>query len=229
MYRCVKCAVLMLLCYIAACGDSVVHVPESAGEQSAVPKVERVNSLDIPTKVKLAGRFGAALGEDVVTVRGKWKEERQTSKSDGLAFVVSHVNGKGLKSPIAIPCESVDPFAPRGSITADANGIHVWTARIGTGANERLPDAFDGDEWEMMGFEAGESCGWPRRIGEMYLDVQQTLGPGAFRTSFRPVTVRLLGKLHKKGESGGFPFGDDEPDPGEDPSKLQQSKKGRRS
>ena len=81
-----------------------------------------------------------------------------------------------------------------------------------------LPKAFDGDEWEMLGFEAGHTTGWPRKILEMYKGDQNPYVPGTFVTLFRFVTVRMFGKPHEQSETGGYALGNEESEDVEDSS-----------
>jgi hypothetical protein len=73
-----------------------------------------------------------------------------------------------------------------------------------------LSRAFDGDEWEMVGFEEGCSFGWPAAIHKMYRGIQQPYLGGTFRITFRFVSVRIFNKLHEPSEAGGLPLVDED-------------------
>jgi len=175
-----------------------------------------VNCSDIPNKVKLIGRFGLPLGEETITIRGKWEKNPNAekpyydpTKTSSFNFVVTSINGKAIQKTIEIPWQSVEPLCPRGRMT-DISGVRKWMADLGSRARERLPEAFDGDEWEMKGFEAGHTMGWPREIGNMYSHLQYQFGPGAFVNTFCFVTLRTFGKPHNKSEVAGYRLGHDE-------------------
>ena len=177
-----------------------------------------VNCYDIPKTVKLIGRFGVPLGEEVVTIRGKWKEGPEPTKASDFNFVVTTVNGKAIQTPIEIHWSSMEPLRLHGSIVVDSDGGRKWVAGWDATDRERLPKAFDGDEWEMMGYEAGHMAGWPREINKMYKHVQQIYSPGTFVTMFRFVTVRVFGKPHEKSETGGYTILNNETEEYEDSS-----------
>ena len=187
--------------------------------------IRLVNCSDIPKIAKLIGRFGVPLGEKVVTIRGKWKCNPDAikpvldpTKTSDFNFVVTSINGESIQSPIKVPWDFVEPISTHGHFVMHTDNEHKWQADWGTGAKERVPQAFADDEWEMMGFEAGRAIGWPREIGRKYKYVQQIYGPGAFVTTFNFATVRIFGKPHEKSEIGGYTLGPDEPDEVEESS-----------
>jgi hypothetical protein len=182
-------------------------------------EVSQLHFEEIPTRVKLIGRLGNSLGADVVTIRGKWKESQKVRngsvKADGFAFVVSKINGKDVPAPIALSWDSVRPVVNRGKVTEDPGGARKWTARWETEGTEHFPIAYEGDDWEMVGFEDAHITGWPRAIARMFPPMQSPNGNGELVITFRPATVRIFGKPHKKEEPGGYSFGYDEPESGE--------------
>jgi hypothetical protein len=162
-----------------------------------------VNASDIPKKVKLIGRLGVRLGEDVVTVRGKWRSSEgdpTNEKSVNFSFVAASINGNVLRHPVELPLESVSPIMPRGRVVLDAEGKRKWVADWTT-AKERLPKVFEGDEWEMTGFEIGGLHGCPAEIRKMYSYVQ--LWPCRFTTEFLFASMRVLGETKKHADNEG--------------------------
>jgi len=167
-----------------------------------VPRYVRYS--DIPTKVKLVGRLGTRLGEEVVTIRGKWKQPDNV-KEDTFKFVVTMINGKEIPTPVEIPWTNIEPIGPQGSITLESDGSRKWVARYN--GTERLPPAFEGDEWGMMGFETGHVVGWPLEIRHIFGPVQPgPFRPGTFITDFSAARVRMLNKPHDESDLEGFPL-----------------------
>ena len=75
-----------------------------------------VKYSDIPTKVQVVGRLGTHLGEEIITIRGTWKQPEAVLE-DTFKFVVTSINGKEIRTPIEIPCSDVEPVGPRGNVT----------------------------------------------------------------------------------------------------------------
>lgn len=174
-----------------------------------------VQWCDIPSKVKVIGRFRAPLGEEVVVIRGKWQAKPEVvkpyydpAKTSEFVFAVTSLNGKLLDVPIEIPWNQVEPFKPRGVAEVVSDTERKWTASSWT-IGGPFPEAFEGDEWEMTGFEAGKTVGDPRKVREMYKGEQRVFAPGTFVVSFRVLIVRSFGKLHDENEVGGFTIGGD--------------------
>jgi hypothetical protein len=175
-----------------------------------------VKCADIPKNVKLIGRLGFPLGEVVVTIRGKWKDEIEPTKSSDFNFVVTSINGKTVQTRIEIPWDRMVPLRLHGSVVKDKDNGQKWVAGWDEKDRERLPKAFDGDEWELVGFEAGRTVGWPQEVRNMYRHVQQTNIPGTFITIFRFVSVRAFNNPHEQTETGGFPLVNEEAEDVED-------------
>ena len=180
------------------------------GENSASHSIA---CSDIPRTVKLVGRFGVSLGEEVLTIRGRWKETpdekpyENTATKCNFHFVVSSINGKTIQKEIQVPWDCIEPLMTRGQFLVNTASERKWKANLGAGEVERLPEAFDGDEWEMVGFEEGKSAGWPRAIDHMYRHLQHASRPGRFLNTFRFATVRIFGKSHDESEVGGYRLG----------------------
>jgi hypothetical protein len=107
------------------------------------------------------------------------------------------------------------PLKPRGPLVVVTDHERTWQAN-GWRTEAWLPQPFDGDEWEMMGFESGRFVGWPQEILEMYRQDQIPYAPGEFGADFRFATVRMFGPPHAPAEPGGFPLVDEKADDAED-------------
>lgn len=160
-----------------------------------------IKCSDIPQTVKLIGRLGVPLGEETVTIRGKWEACQDSKETDDLKFVVTKLNGKAVQIPIEIPSSSVEPLASYVHLGEDSYGVQKWEVNWYGGAGEHHLQACDGDEWEMIGFELGRTTGWPQDILQKYSYVQQPYNPGTFVTTFYFVTVRMFGKPNEECET----------------------------
>ncbi len=166
-------------------------------------KVVAVRTSEIPGTVRLIGPLGTSLGQQTVRIHGRWKEFPKPEKSLDFRFVVDEIDGKKT-APISIPSTYVLPLTNDGMVTVQAKGGRKWVASYRGASDEQPPPmAFDGDEWEMWGFESGLTDAWPLAVRQRYA-VQQVDMPGAFVTTFCFVEARMLGKVHEKGEAGGY-------------------------
>jgi hypothetical protein len=215
MFRFVTTCVAGVLVVAASMAVSSGHGPP---EPEPAREPVRVKVEDVPRRVKLLGRLGNSLGEDVVTIRGKWKDSDKIpeghAKPEGFVFVVNSIDGKPVRVPITIPADTVTPIKSRGIVTAAPDGTRTWTAKWWQNNAVFLPDVYEGDEWEMRGVETAEIVAWPREIAGMFPPIQMTHRTGELVVLFRPVTVRMFGKPHNdKNERGSsFSFAEDEDD-----------------
>jgi hypothetical protein len=114
-------------------------------------EVPHVNFSDVPMKVKLIGPLGTSIGVETVTVRGKWKQD-DAERGGSFYFAVTAINGKDVKTSVKIPWTRIEPWAARGGFDAVATTERKWKSTSSNGPlGSRLPKAYDGDEWEMMG------------------------------------------------------------------------------
>ena len=154
-----------LITGISIVGGILIAATKVLGDTPDGNTARVVKCCDIPTNVTLVGRLGTRLGQEVIIIRGKWKEPENT-KEDEFKFVVTTVGGKEVRPPVEIPWTSIEPVALRGDVTNESDGSRKWVVRW-NGA-ERLPPAFPGDEWEMVGFETGHIAGWPLEIRRIF-------------------------------------------------------------
>jgi hypothetical protein len=200
--------VLLLLCL------SLSSRPTSCVAENGKKAPAPVKYSDIPRKAKLIGPLGTSLCEETVTIRGKWKEGDEPDWNDGcFCFVVTSINGKAIRPSIRIAWERIEPLAARGGFGAVSPTERRWKSMSSNGPfGTRLPKAYDGDEWEMMGWEIGRTTGWPVEILRMYPTSQIPYRGGQIVTTFRFVTARLFGKPHNSSEAHGYWIGHDESD-----------------
>jgi len=202
-------ALILLSAVALFSGASLLFVAERSSAMRNEKVVLTVKCSDVPKNAKLIGSLGFPLGEEALTIRGSWKESAEPTKDGAFKFVVTSINGKAIAPPIELSSSNVEPLKPRGELVTVSNNERKWSAESFR-TKARLPKAFDGDEWEMLGFEAGHTAGLPREILNLYKREQQRYGPGTFVTVFRFARVRMFGKPHVATEPGGNTIGPDE-------------------
>jgi hypothetical protein len=187
---------------VVACGGAWIGGARDRGRADG-KVVMRIRCSDIPANVKLIGPLGTALGEEMVTIRGKWKEKEVPTKGENFNLIVSQINGKQLHNPIALPAERIEPHFSAGKLVHNSPEVRTWT--VNESAENKIPKAYDGDEWELKGYETARTAGRPRNFGR--LAVQEAYQAGTLLTGFRFKTIRHFGKPHKEEElDGGWTF-----------------------
>ena len=140
---------------LAAATMVTLGMPNSAmpkdGEQ---PDQTAVDAAQLLSDVAIVGKLGVPLGE-TVTIRGSWR--RSASKSDKEptdGFRVTHVNDKALATPVVFA--EIDRKEYDEKLTT-----FPW----------------DGDIWELQGYESGGVVGMPDQAWkELGLPMQSSAG-----------------------------------------------------
>lgn len=196
-------AVFFVTLFVAACGGAWIEGFRDQGRADEKTMI-RVRCSDIPANVKLIGPLGTSVGEEMVTIRGKWKETEVPTKGDNFNLLVTQINGKPLEKSIALTAARIEPYFSAGKLAQHSAEVRIWT--VNETPKDKIPKAYDGDEWELTGFETARSAGRPRHFGR--LAVQDPYLPGTLLTGFRFKSIRLFGKPHKEEEfDGGWSFG----------------------
>lgn len=119
----------------------IFAIPRGVKADDLQPKGEdtQVSVAEIGRTVTLVGRLGRPLGT-MLSVRGTWRLPEGRSKDNSLSFIVSHVDGQKLESPVAF----------------HINDMSVQDAR-GRNAKPPLDEhaLLDGETWTLRGYETG--------------------------------------------------------------------------
>src|ERR1700678_2352399 len=99
----------LIICHFVQCGAT----PKGAEAEDMIPQI--IGYSSIPKQVKIIGRLGVPLGEEVVVIRGKWKYTTlDNDDSEVFGFVIESVNNATIKSPIRFACTDFAPVTPKG-------------------------------------------------------------------------------------------------------------------
>lgn len=111
-----------------------------ADEKKSEP--DAIWATDLFRKVAVIGKLELPIGE-VVTVRGKWRlTKSETEKWQPGCFEITEINGKLLETPVSFSMFCTASYLGKKPLKAD-----LW----------------DGDTWELRGFETGGLEGIPNK------------------------------------------------------------------